>query len=370
MPVLGNFLDQYRAKSTRAMYMSAWVKFLSLLYGARLKGTSPEVLDPWVAKYLNDLRNGRRDLAADLETLDRSCRSRKTGLGYQSAIRTLLAHEGVAFPPEGRKRATRSPGQPVQPAAGEALTPGKILRIMEHLDTRGRAILYVLVASGARPGEVLSLRLGDLDLDARPGRFRVRDGRTGATRVAFLSREAVGAIRVYLIVRDRFLASARSRGGTGDAGRLFPLGPRAFGEVWARALAKAGLDRPDPVTRRRGLTPLSARQFFATQTGMVLPGPVVRELMGRAPRFPGIAPAYSEQELERAYLEGERTVTLHAGQRKDRVTRKIAELERLVGVLQERIGEQERELGELRGRVAIGEGKELEGRDRSRTRPS
>src|SRR5512136_2333403 len=100
MPVLGNFLDQYRAKSTRAMYRSAWVKFLSLLYGARLKGASPGVLDPWVAKYLNDLRNGRRDLAEDLESLGESCGSRKTALGYQSAVLLLLAREGLVPPPD------------------------------------------------------------------------------------------------------------------------------------------------------------------------------------------------------------------------------------------------------------------------------
>ncbi|MDD1667392.1 MAG: site-specific integrase [Methanomicrobiales archaeon] len=325
------------------MYMSAWVKFLSLLYGARLKGASPETLDPWVAKYVNDLRNGRRDLAADLEALDGSCRSRKTSLGYQSAIRSLLAREGLSLPPEGARRATRSARQPAPPVDGEALTPDRILRLMEHLDTRGRAILFVLVSSGARPGEVLSLRLGDLDLDARPARFRVRDERTGAVRIAFLSREAVGAIRVYLIVRDRFLASALSRGGTGDTGRLFPLGTRAFGEVWARALAKARLDRPGAATGRSGLTPRSSRRFFAAQMGMVLPEPVVRALMGRTPCYP-----YTGEELEQAYLQGERAVTLHTSRRGERVSRKIADLERLVGALQERVGEQERELGELR----------------------
>ncbi len=359
MPILGNFLDQYRAKSTRSMYMSAWVKFLSLLYGARLKGASPETLDPWVAKYVNDLRNGRRDLAADLEALEGSCRSRKTALGYQSAIRTLLAREGLSLPPEGARRATRSARQPAPPVEGEALTPERILRLMEHLDTRGRAILYVLVASGARPGEVLSLRLGDLDLDARPARFMIRDVRTGAGRIAFLSREAVGAIRVYLIVRDRFLASARSRGWAGDTGCLFPLGPRAFGEVWARALAKARLDRPGPAPGRSGLTPRSARRFFAAQMGMVLPEPVVRALMGRNPHHP-----YTGEELEQAYLRGERAVTLHANLRGERVSRKIADLERLVGALQQRVGEQERELGELRELVWTGAGRGAESRRR------
>ena len=105
------------------MYLSAWVKFLSLLYGARLKGASPETLDPWVAKYVNDLRNGRRDLAADLRALGENCRTRKTGLGYQSAIRTLLAGADLSLTPSGHAllRRARSP-RPL--TRGEPLTPG------------------------------------------------------------------------------------------------------------------------------------------------------------------------------------------------------------------------------------------------------
>jgi hypothetical protein len=83
------------------MYLSAWVKFLSLLYGARLKGAPPEILDPWVTKYVNDLRNGRRDLAADLQSLGEDCRTRNTCLGYQSAIRTLLAEQDISLSPKG-----------------------------------------------------------------------------------------------------------------------------------------------------------------------------------------------------------------------------------------------------------------------------
>ncbi|HMK15913.1 MAG TPA: site-specific integrase, partial [Methanomicrobiales archaeon] len=243
-----DFVNRYRAKSTRALYVSAWVKFLSLVYSARLAGTSPELLEPWVAKYANDLRNGRRDLASDLRILEEQVRSPKTCQTYRSAIRTLLATVDLSPPPGSEGRPEKARSEPPSQAIGGTLSAGKILRLLEHLDTRGRAILYVLVASGARPGEVLSLRTGDLDLGSRPARFRVRDSSGRVSRIAFLSREAVGAIRVYLIVRDRFVASAQSRGSTRPPDLLFPLGPRAFGEVWALALEKAGLAEADPAT--------------------------------------------------------------------------------------------------------------------------
>lgn len=354
MAILGDFLNQYRAKTTRAMYMSAWVKFLSLHYGARLKGASPEVLEPWVAKYVNDVRNGRRDPAADLRALGESLRTPRTRLAYQSAIRALLAEADIPLSPKGARRLRRAP-RGSRPAAGaETLTPAMVLRLMEHLDTRGRAILYILASSGALPGEVLSMEQGDLDLDSRPARFRIRKGGRGETRVAFISREAVGAIRVYLIVRDRFLASARSRGGTAAAELLFPLGTRAFEQVWALALAKARLERFNPVTGRRTLTPLAMRRFFAERMGTVLPESVVAAMMSGTGRPGEPAGRFAEEELARAYLGGEPAITLHRSHRRTKVAAKVAELERLLAQLQEKVGETDRELAHIRESIQKG----------------
>ncbi|HVP25347.1 MAG TPA: tyrosine-type recombinase/integrase [Methanomicrobiales archaeon] len=297
------------------------------------------MLEPWVAKYVNDLRNGRRNLAADLGALEGDCRSRRTCLAYQSAIRTLLAGADLTLlPREGRelRRARSRPG-PRVPA--DTLTPGMILKLLEHLDTRGRAILYVLVSSGSRLGEALSLRLDDLDLGSRPARFRIRDAEGKISRVAFISREAAGAIRVYLIVRDRFLASARSRGGTGGPDLLFPIGTRTFEQVWALALSKARLERFDPVTGRRTLPPGATRRFFATRMGAVLPAPVVRELMGGPGRFAAAHRGFTDEELEKAFLEGEPHITLHRSRRKESLGRKVAELEGLVRALRHQIEE-------------------------------
>jgi len=345
--MFGDFLKQYRAKTTRTMYVSAWVKFLSLLYGARLKGASAEILEPWVAKYVNDLRNGRRDLASDLRSLREACRTPKTFAGYESAIRTFLARENLSLPRAGGGEYRPRP-QLRPPVSEEPLTPGKILRLMEHLDTRGRAILYLLASSGARLGEALSIRLEDLDLDSRPARFRIRDGDGGLPRVGFISREATGAIRVYLIVRDRFVSSARSRGGKGDPALLFPLSPRSFEQVWSLALSKAGLERFDRVTGRRTFTPRDTRLFFAERMRTVLPEPLVSGMLGRHGRLPEPRGRYTEEELAGAYLEGERAITLHRGHRKDRMALKIAELERVVGMLMERAEERDGDLARIR----------------------
>jgi hypothetical protein len=166
----------------------------------------------------------------------------------------------------------------------------------------------------------------------------------------------VAAIRVYLMVKDRFAVATRSRGGRRDPGLLFALGSRSFEQVWARALSRAGLGRSDPVTGRRTLPPRSTRQFFADRMGTVLPEALVGELMGRG-RPP---PLSTEEELAAAYLRGEPAITLHRSLREERVSRKIARLERLVGHLLEEAGEREREIARMR-EILFGEIREEPG---------
>ena len=178
------------------------------------------------------------------------------------------------------------------------------------------------------------------------------------SRVAFLSREAVGAIRVYLIVRDRYVASATSRGGRADPSLLFPLGPRAFEQVWGLALSKAGLEKFDPVTNRRTITPHAARRFFSERMRTVIPESMVAELLGRAGRVAGPSRRYTDEELAGGYLRGEPAVTLHRIHRKERVAKRIADLEKMVGTLQEKIGERDEELARIRETLARDAGRD------------
>ena len=122
--------------------------------------------------------------------------------------------------------------------------------------------------------------------------------------MAFISRETVGAIRVYLIVRDRYVASARSRGGTGNPSLLFPLGPRAFEQIWGLALSKARLERFDPVTNRRTIPTRAVRRFFAERMRTALPEPVIGEMMGSGRHLPESSRRFTEDELAEAYLRG------------------------------------------------------------------
>ena len=72
-----------------------------------------------------------------------------------------------------------------------------------------------------------------------------------------------------------------------------------------------------------------------------------------------------EEELAEAYLRVEGAVTLHRSHPKERVERKIADLERLVGLLQEKIGERDEELTRL-GKSLLKEGESDHLKERAR----
>jgi hypothetical protein len=69
---------------------------------------------------------------------------------------------------------------------------------------------------------------------------------------------------------------------------------------------------------------------------------------------------FTDEELGRAYLEGERAVTLHRARGKERMARRVAELERLVRLLGEEARERDQELARIR--AVLGETEKDEGR--------
>jgi len=65
-------------------------------------------------------------------------------------------------------------------------------------DIRDFAILEVLVGTGLRVGELLQLKVGDLDIQPRSGRLTVRYGKGGGYREIPLTRDVRYALQIYL----------------------------------------------------------------------------------------------------------------------------------------------------------------------------
>ena len=96
----------------------------------------------------------------------------------------------------------------VRPRVPRFLSETQIRRLLEAThNVRERAIVEVLYGTGFRPGELVSLRVEDIDFSAR----RVRVSGKGGIRYVLLGRHAVRALRSYLGGRKRGFAFADGR---------------------------------------------------------------------------------------------------------------------------------------------------------------
>jgi site-specific recombinase XerD len=77
-------------------------------------------------------------------------------------------------------------------------TPLRRLLRTAKSDSRDYAILEVLVGTGIRVGELLQLKIGDLDLQPRSGKLIVRYGKGGGYREIPLTRDVRHALQTYL----------------------------------------------------------------------------------------------------------------------------------------------------------------------------
>ena len=113
-----------------------------------------------------------------------------------------LAESGVLDQnPFGSIRNVRLPQKIVQPFSRE-----EIVRLLDSCDAetqvglRDRAMLMVLLDTGIRCSELVSLNLADLDLHT--GRLRILQGKGNKQRVVSFADRCAGVLRQYLEVRD------------------------------------------------------------------------------------------------------------------------------------------------------------------------
>lgn len=180
----------------------------------------------------------------------------------QGAIRDL-----PRFPPRAQEEAQA-------PRALTKLDLGRFLRALEREGTdRDRALVACMVHAGLRVGEVVSLKVEDVELGERKGRVVVRIGKGQKRREVPLGPEARAMVRPWLAARSAQV---------GPEGYLFPgRGQRPLSARAVQAMIKkyAYLARLDVAQ----VTPHTLRHTFATRllrggTDLVL----VAALLGHA----------------------------------------------------------------------------------------
>jgi len=142
----------------------------------------------------------------------------------------------------------------------------ELRRFCEALLTlRDKAIFLLLATSGLRIGEVLSLKLGDIDLDKRMIKPNSHTGNTKKSWVSFFNEEARQVLQAYL----------RKRGIVSKDSRVFEISLGHIERVFRQVGKKVGVD----------IKPKTLRDWFCSEMGRLgVPDRYVDAFCGRVPR--------------------------------------------------------------------------------------
>lgn len=355
---MSRFIRNLETDRTRAIY-TAYLKglFAFLKDGTVRHPTSPNspelyaALDARAVSYLAEIRGGSRLAADDLEDFIAAAKRE----GYSPNSVNGMKSAAVGFFESNRIELSRLDEKRIRkiaprnrPIASETVIKMDHLRaILPLMSTRNRALTLVLLSSGGRIGEVLALRLKDIDLDATPARvvFRATTTKNKERRISFITPEAVEAVKAWLAVREEFIrtAAARVKGLAGagyaaekslDDDRLFPFENTSYRIGLRAALVRAGFADRCEDTGRFLIHPHGFRKFFRTHFGAAAGVDVAEVLMGHAGYLGGVYVRYDDDDLARAYEQHCHVLMTSSG---GEIARQVAELQEQNQSLQEQV---------------------------------
>ena len=204
----------------------------------------------------------------------------------------------------------------------EALTVKKIRAIISHSDTLLKAFILVACSSGARIGEILSLRYDDIEYfdeyDIYSFRLSRHNTKTGKPHRYFLSHEAMQAIDDFMRVRPQYVSSQLVKGtrclhkNPVEKDTLFVLASSAIRVKLNTAVKKAGLYSRDSESNRARIHPHSFRKFFDTQAKEIVGLNMGNELVGHDEGLSKSYRRYDLRQLSEGYKRVEPYVTIQA----------------------------------------------------------
>lgn len=297
------FLDLYSSNNTICAYKVAIKKFLVFVYKTDFRMLQ---LEEHASRYIDENRT-TETIEQDVEHFFVSIKSKppKTIMLTLSAINKFLYKNKVKITPEfwedlhskvkGKGALTRV----------EIPTKEQLRNILLNIDLRGKAMILVLSSSGMRIGELMTLKLSEIDLTTDPAKVSISgvNTKSGESRTTFISSEAKAILEQYLKERKSLHEYAQNRAKSfswniGEDDRLFPFSSSLLGRTWSEALGKTGLDKKDATTRRILLHIHTLRKFFRTNFG----NPDLAEvLMGHEGYLTFEYRHFNEQQLTEAY---------------------------------------------------------------------
>lgn len=195
-----------------------------------------------------------------------------------------------------------------------APSPEELKRVVMHTDVRGKALTTMLGSSGMRIGELLSLRVKDIDFSKKPTTVYLRAEVTKdrQARYCFVSDEATTFLREFLGQRtadaESYVFPTSTRGRAHKTGNA-PMTYWNADEIFSRALRASSLEEKDD-NGRNVIHIHSLRKFFFSQLIPVLGREIVEALMGHKAFLDSSYRRFTEKQMGEFYLKGMNAVTV------------------------------------------------------------
>jgi integrase len=309
------FVDKYSNKGTGAGYKGAIEGFLRCIFGLqKMDNEGHKITHDYETLFDQYLSEKKRDKVADItaysECLVRDCVSHQSArqqLTY--AVKFLRAH-GINILKDDIQDIKRE-------CKGGAATIDKVMdhnvicKALKGSDIRSRALVLTLASSGLRIGELLSIKMSDIDMNLNPCMINVRAeyAKNGHARYTFISTEARDAIFDYLKVRDEYIARADRHSETlgvktqREADLLFPVTDSSVNKMWETLLKNAGLYTRDEKSGRNQYRIHSLRKFFISQLSMAGARTLAEHLAGHTGYLDASYRQVSPEFAAREYLK-------------------------------------------------------------------
>lgn len=230
--VIENFLKEYDKESTRYGYASALYSYFSVIYNyartsKRVSSEDKENFEMLAERYLSE----DRDYKQDMIDYSKKCgKPTKTIKMYTSVVVEFLRTNGIKkiqFDYSEAKEIRRKTPKRYEVSKDKELTIEIIRTLMQHSDIRIQALISVLLSSGMRLSEALSIQSEDFEIiEDGFGKLKLTwmYSKTGREIYTLITPECVNTINEWLKVRSKYIsekcinASLKT-----DDNRLFPF---------------------------------------------------------------------------------------------------------------------------------------------------
>jgi len=300
------FLSDIRADSTRTSYVTGICSFIHFIYslppikGERRTREERDICFKKCNEYLQDTRNYGDDLIAFIKSMNEKHCSPQLINVNTTAVKEFMTHHRIELDEFDLKRVkkVKPPMSPVKRKYD--ISHEEIRKILTHSHVTLKSIILLLVSSGARIDEILTLTLKNIELHENYGIIYIsrENTKTKKQRYSFISQEAVQILREYIRKESKK-----------DQDHLFDFTYENANYMLNLALKNAGLDDRDENTNTRKITFHIFRAFFLSQLKLVINPEIPKMLAGHEGSLSANYRNYPKKKALEEYLKAVKMVT-------------------------------------------------------------